>query len=279
MFTKRDLVPGLLIGLLLYSAWGCVVSPLEQAFQDAPAGDPNRAVVNRDANDNAADDRGASADDAGARDDDPTSAPRDAGADAPAGGGFPADDPTSAPAPGGDSVDPLPGAGDEPGAAPGDNGGGAPAIPPTPAPQDDAARIAEVTARLADRFFETSSSSGNSGNNAFVTGVQQMQLCEFGRFGRREETIFSGSTPTDFVDTSSEDIFLGTWSVKIIQGFTVLELNIDQSDEPINNPIRQILVEFTPDGRVAFDGSVATSEQDAAADCAAAQAGGGATGG
>lgn len=149
--------------------------------------------------------------------------------------------------------------------------------PPEPAPSEPPAAepgsgltpevLAEITAQLGDKFFTFASSSGNSDNNAFLTGTNELALCAFGRFGRRETTIFSSGGTT--FDSTTDSI--GTWSVIAVDGQPVLELRVESSGDA-NAPSRVLLpIAADANGTLFLDGQRATVS-DAAADCAAAQA-------
>lgn len=152
--------------------------------------------------------------------------------------GLPPDDPTSAPAPSDDS-----------------SGGAA----------DNSAALAAIRAALADQLFHFASSSGNSDNNAFVTGVTDLQLCDFGRFGMREFTSFASSVG----DFSSEHFLSGTWAVQESGGSVFVVLTVEQSTRQNEDAQRALLLQQDRAGTFLFDGAAADSE-NVAADCAAA---------
>lgn len=157
-----------------------------------------------------------------------------------------ADDQTSAPA----LVDGTPSA-------------GAAAPPSTPSATPVISQ--EAVDALGDKFFSFGSSSGNSDNNAFVTGTTELQLCRFGKFGMRETTIFSSSIGT-FDSTSNS---LGSWTVLQQRGRLVLRLTIEQTND--SNPVAEQNFELVfNNGGVSFDGSQA-DVSDATAECAAAE--------
>lgn len=127
-----------------------------------------------------------------------------------------------------------------------------------------ATAIANLTTAMGDKFFEFGSSSGNSGNDAFVTGITQLELCAFGRFAMRETTSFTSSVG----DFSSEHVSNGTWSVRVTAGGFALLLNIENSDDRNAPPSKQFSLQIDAQrGTIAFDGSTA-DVNDAAADCA-----------
>lgn len=141
--------------------------------------------------------------------------------------------------------------------APGSGGG---------APSTDSATLAAIQTQLADRIFHFARSSGNSDNNAFVTGVNDLELCGFGRFGFREFTSFTSSVG----DFSSEDLSNGTWTLRAAGGDVFVVLSIEQSTDENAPASRELLLQTDGAGNFAFNGSAADSE-DAAADCAAAE--------
>lgn len=157
------------------------------------------------------------------------------GSDGSGAGGLPADDPTSAPS-------------------------------PSTVPADNSAALAAIRAEIADSLFHFASSSGNSGNDAFVTGVTDLQLCGFGRFGMREFTSFASSVG----DFSSEHFLVGTWTLQESRGNIFVVLTIEQSTRENEDATRALLLQRDGAGNFAFDGALAERE-NAAADCAAAQ--------
>jgi hypothetical protein len=124
------------------------------------------------------------------------------------------------------------------------------------------ADLEAVRARLKDRLFEFGISSGNRDSNAFVTGVNQLQLCGIGLFALKEKTSFSSNVGS----MQSEAMHYGTWKLVSAGGAAVVELTIERSSE--NNPpgSKQFRVEIAGDV-VRFDGNATMGEADMTADC------------
>lgn len=122
-----------------------------------------------------------------------------------------------------------------------------------------------MRARLKDRLFEFGRSSGNSDRNAFLTGVNQLQLCGAGLFALKEMTSFSSNVGS----SSSEAMHYGTWTLSRAGGAAIVELKIERSSENDPPSSKQFHVEIVGDG-VRFDGNETTSEGDVSADCALA---------
>jgi hypothetical protein len=134
-------------------------------------------------------------------------------------------------------------------------------------PGTAASALDPVRQRLGDRIFQFGSSRGNSDRNAFMTGINQLQLCAFGRFGLKEIVSFSSSMG----DTTTEHVHDGTWSLSSDRGQVVLDLKVERStaDEP---PRGMQFVVTVSGERVSFDGHAA-EESDVTADCEVARRG------
>src|SRR5205823_720765 len=99
--------------------------------------------------------------------------------------------------------------------------------------------LTALTHQLGDKFISLGSSSGNSDNNAFLSGTDDMELCAFGRFARRERTFFSSDVGD--LDTTTDSN--GTWSVIDVNGAATLELRVENSSE--RNPARVVRFSMT----------------------------------
>ena len=134
---------------------------------------------------------------------------------------------------------------------------------PTPA-ADDSAAIADLTRTLGDKFLTFGDSSFFSSGS--ITDNNELQLCAFGRFGMRVTRV----TSTSFDTFSSEETFIGVWSVKEAGGQFVLELVVEDATDPNNVGVQQRRLTIDAAGNLFIDG-VRTEAVDAAADCAAAE--------
>jgi hypothetical protein len=128
------------------------------------------------------------------------------------------------------------------------------------------AALQRIRTRLNDRVFEFASASGNSDNDAFVTGVTDLELCSLGRFRMREFTSFTSSVG----DFSSEEFSDGTWSLQIAAGQAVIQLQIESSTDTRSPSSRQFVVAVDSQTASVLIAGQPTQEDDAAADCAAA---------
>lgn len=160
-----------------------------------------------------------------------------------------------------------------------------PVIPPTPItpppitpPPDSQTQVEEliaaVRAQLADRLFETAA-SGGSGSDA-LTGINRIGLCGFGVGRIVEQTIFSGGTPTEFLDFNSDTTIDGVWSVELANGrlFLVLRNALIPGPEAANAPeVRRFAIGLDAAGRViSLGNSTIRDVQDVADACRDVQA-------
>jgi hypothetical protein len=128
------------------------------------------------------------------------------------------------------------------------------------------ATLDSVRQRLGDRLFEFGHSSGNSDRNAYVTGVDQLQLCRAGIFGLKETTSFSSSVGS----MTSETMHYGTWTLRGEGGVIIVDLKIDRSTDKDPPASKQYAVQIVDDA-VRIDGKAVMSEHDMTSDCASAQ--------
>lgn len=135
---------------------------------------------------------------------------------------------------------------------------------PSPARDDAAATIAEFTNGLGDKIMTFGSSSFFSSGS--ITDSVQLQTCAFGRFGMQITRV----TSTSFNTFSSEEAFIGTWSVKAVSDGFVLELVVEQATNASDVGVQQRVLTVDSNGNLLIDNARAEIA-DAAADCAAAQ--------
>ncbi|MFO0837306.1 MAG: hypothetical protein U1D55_02175 [Phycisphaerae bacterium] len=147
-----------------------------------------------------------------------------------------------------------PAGGTTPGAGQAPVAGGAPATPSA----SDAQAIAALTEALKNTRSEFGRASGNSDNNAFVTGTNELFLCASGRFDLRETTIFSSQFGSTF---TSEDDTVGTWAIVMLAPNTpAIELRVEDSTNRNSPAVRQIAITVDAQGNAFFNGESATIE-------------------
>jgi hypothetical protein len=136
------------------------------------------------------------------------------------------------------------------------------------APAPDAAQQAEtiraLTREFGNKFFEFGRSAGNSDNDAFVTGTNQLTLCTTGRFQLREQ--FSFSSDINFLPDPDDSI--GTWSIIArADGSFAVELQIEQTTATSQAPVLQLELAADDAGNLFMNGARVFTIEDATRAC------------